>query len=267
MQRFSDHVVGMVRGSLNLSRVSALAAVALLSLATNGVAAAALPACATPQLSGFETGSDPAEGFSRTQLQRGEITLTADPVDGGNRAAFMSAERKRGGEVGKSDLILAFSPVGAGRTIEMGGRFLFPAESRLDSLILMDLECASCGLDTNPGIRLYLRDGLLRVDRSKIGIEEPFLPGVPLALKTGGWHEIRWEVTLGIGAAGRSRVFVDGRQVLDAQGTTLLSQAVVKQFAPIKVREQADRFQIGLTANSNTTRQSLYLDDVSICAR
>lgn len=268
MHGLSEQVGAMMQRGLNLSRLCALAAMAgLASLGAQGTAAAALPGCAAPQLSGFETSADPADSFTRTQQQRGEISLAADPVNAGNRVAFMSADSKRGSQVGKSDLILAFTPLGAGRTIEMSGRFFFPADSRLDSLILMDLECASCGLDTNPGIRLYLRDGMLRVDRSKIGIEEPFLPRAPLAMKTGGWHRIGWEVTLGIGTAGRSRVFLDGQPVLDSQGTTLLSQAVVSQFAPIKVREQTDRFQIGLTANSNTTRQSLYLDDVTICAR
>lgn len=252
---------------LKLARLSPLVAALLLALPATGAAAAALPACPAADLTGFGAGTDAAAAFTRMQMQRGEVTLSTDPLNAANRVAYMSAGRKQGAQVGKADLILAYTPLGAGRVIEMGGRFFFPHGTPLDSLILMDLECASCGIDTNPGIRLYLRDGRLRVDRSKIGIEDAFLPVNPLRMRTGVWHDIRWEVTLGADRAGRSRVFVDGNPVMDARGTTLLTQKIISQIAPVRVREQVDRFQVGLTANSNSRAQSLYLDDVSICVR
>ena len=154
-----------------------------------------------------------------------------------------------------------------GAEIEMSARVFFPDGTPLDSLILMDLECASCGLDTNPGIRLYLRKGLLRVDRSKIGIKEPFYPETFNALGTGAWHEIAWHVTLGEGQKGRSIVYLDGAEVSDARGTTVLTQAVVSQLADIRVKEQADRFQVGITANSNPRAAVMLLDDVGFCVR
>jgi len=152
--------------------------------------------------------------------------------------------------------------------VKMEARFFFPPGSALDSLILMDLECASCGIDTNPGIRLYLRDGLLRVDRSKIGAFEPMLPTVAKFITSEGWHNISWEVTLGVGNAGRSVVLIDGVKMLDVQGTTILTQAEIDKVAQgIVVRELVDRFQVGMTANSNNSEQTLYLDDVKICLR
>ena len=82
----------------------------------------------------------------------------------------------KGKRVGKAGLIHRFAPIGVGSVIDMSARFYFPKGEKTDSIILMDLECAACGLDTNPGLRLYLRNGHLRVDRSKVGIKEPFYP-------------------------------------------------------------------------------------------
>lgn len=223
--------------------------------------------CLTP-ISDFETGDDVAAGFTSTQLQRGTIELAGDPAGSTNRVVRMTAGEKVGDQVGKADLIVAYPALGAGHRLVARGRFYFPADSTLNSIILMDIECASCGLDTNPGIRLYLRDGALRVDRSKIGIADAFLPTGPERVTAGAWHTIVWQVTLGIDEAGRSDVYLDGVQVMSAVGTTLISQAVVDQLAPgVTVQEQADRLQLGLTANSNPTPQTLYLDDVAMCTQ
>lgn len=219
---------------------------------------------------GFEARFDDGSakgGFAAVQEQNGTVRVTGDPVTAGNGAVLMDAGAKSRGRVGKAGLIHRFSPVGAGQVIEMEGRFLFPRGAATDSVILMDLECASCNLDTNPGIRLYLRDGRLRVDRSKIGIEEPFYPSVDIRVKPDRWQTIRWTVRLGGGEAGRSQVALDGRMISNRRGTTLLSQEIVSQIANIEIREQVDRFQIGLTANSNSRPSRLLLDDVRFCIR
>ncbi|MEZ5798358.1 MAG: hypothetical protein R3D63_13265 [Paracoccaceae bacterium] len=143
---------------------------------------------------------------------------------------------------------------------------MFPEGTRLDSLILMDFECKSCGLDTNPGIRLYLRDGSLRVDRAKVGIKDPFLPRLPTKMKAGLWESITWQVVLGKENAGSSKVWLNDELVIDAVGTTLLTQEVVSKLANITVKEQVDRFQVGLTANSQNKAVTVYLDDVTFCA-
>lgn len=204
-------------------------------------------------------------GFAFVQLQRGEAAQTADPQQPGNRVAHLVAGPKKGRKVGKADYVHRFEPLAAGTVISMQARMYFPPETPLNSVILMDLECASCGMETNPGIRLYLRKGLLRVDRSKIGIKQPFLSTVPKLLQPGTWHQITWQVTLGKGEEGRSLVMLDGEVVSDARGTTILSQEIVSQHADITVREQVDRFQVGLTANSNKRPAGLFLDDVRFC--
>ncbi|MEW2912757.1 hypothetical protein [Leisingera sp. JC11] len=204
-------------------------------------------------------------GFAHVQLQRGTAVLAEDPMLPGNQVARLTAGPKQKGKVGKADYVHRFAPLKAGSVILMQARFYFPPGTPLNSLILMDLECASCGLDTNPGVRLYLRRGMLRVDRSKIGIKQAFLPTAPRMVAAGVWHELSWQVTLGAGEHGRSVVMLDGEQVVDARGTTLLTQEIVSQHMDITVQEQADRFQVGLTANSNPETVEMLLDDVRFC--
>lgn len=216
-------------------------------------------------LSNFETGKA-AAGFAAEQMQGGVSERVSDPAASNNSAVRLTAGGK-GRRVGKAALIHRFPPVGKGAVVEMGARMFFPAGAALDSVILMDLECASCGLDTNPGIRLYLRDARLRVDRSKIGLSDPFYPEVDVQLEHGRWHALRWQVTIGEDEAGYSEVYLDGRRISAARGTTVLTQTIVSSLADIKVREQVDRFQVGLTANSNRRQTEMLLDDVWFCQR
>ncbi|MBY6058079.1 polysaccharide lyase [Leisingera daeponensis] len=204
-------------------------------------------------------------GFAHVQLQRGAAVPAEDPLHPGNQVARLTAGPKQKGKVGKADYVHRFQPLQAGSVVLMQARFYFPPGTPLNSLILMDLECASCGLDTNPGVRLYLRRGMLRVDRSKIGIKQAFLPSVPHMMAAGVWHELSWQVTLGAGEQGRSVVRLDGEVVSDARGTTVLTQEVVSRHMDVAVQEQADRFQVGVTANSNPQTVELLLDDVRFC--
>lgn len=225
--------------------------------------AAAGPSCGPGgYVSQFES-ADAGRGFQFVQEKRGEVRAFKDPKDGGNGVAYMEASKKRG-NVSKSALVLRFPPVPRGTEIEMGAEFYFPNGAALDSVILMDLECASCGPDTNPGVRLYLRDGRLRVDRSKIGVKEPFYPKKATQLTHDAWHEIVWRVRVG-DQEGTSEVYLDGELVGQDSGTTVLTQRIVDTLADLKVREQVDRFQVGLTANSNNRATVMLVDDVWFC--
>lgn len=217
-------------------------------------------------LSDFEASSAPDQGFSTRIEQRGRVAMAADPDDPANAVASFTDDGKSGGKVGKAHLVHRFGPVGIGSRITMEARFYFPPGSFADSVILMDLECASCGLDTNPGVRLYLRDGRPRVDRSKIGIKDAFLPAPDARIGPGAWHWIAWKVTLGDDSNGSSQVYLDGVQVMDARGTTVLLQETVDRLADgLVVRSEMDRFQIGITANSNRKGTALLVDDVGFC--
>ncbi len=205
--------------------------------------------------------------WSALQMKRGNFDFISDPDDGSKKVISLTAGPKQFGKVGKAALIYRFPPAYEGQSIKMSGRFYFPDKTPLNSLILMDLECAACGPDTNPGIRLYLRDGLIRIDRSKIGIDTPFLPHTDLRLSTSQWHHIEWHVILGQSSNGKSTVWLNGEEVLYQNGTTLLSQEIIKALTDRPVLSAVDRFQIGLTANSNSEPVIIHLDDVSYDVR
>lgn len=211
----------------------------------------------------FENSTTIIGSFSAVQQQRGSIELGVDPENSKNRIAVFTAGPKNGGRVGKADLIHRYPQIGEGKIVTMSGRFFFPKGTKLNSLILMDLECAKCGPDTNPGIRLYLRNSTIRIDRSKIGIKEPFLPTARMKLETEKWYRIEWVVSLSETRNGNSIVRLDGEVVLDRNGITLLSQEIVRKLTNRTVISAVDRFQIGLTANSNSSEMSILVDDVS----
>jgi len=195
--------------------------------------------------------------------QRGHVGLSTDPAKPANTVSSFTADGRIGDQVAKAHLVHRFDPVGIGTRVTMDARFYIPPGGFVDSVILMDLECASCGIDTNPGVRLYLRDGRLRVDRSKIGYPDAFLPIAHTPLKAGKWYRIVWKVMLGDDVTGWSSVHLNGMKVLNAMGAAVLLQEVVDKLASgLTVRSQMDRFQIGITANSNATGTALLVDDM-----
>lgn len=213
----------------------------------------------------FESGLEKGAPWAAQQLQRGKARLMKDPTgDSDNMVLALEAGRKKGGKVGKADLIHRFEPLKMGKTINMKARFYIPKGTPLNSLILMDVECASCGLPKNPGVRLYLRDGRIRVDRSKIGIKEPFLPLKEKKVMQNKWFTVHWLLKLGDETGGISKVHLDDELVLDNQGTNLITQKIVDTLADIKIKEQVDRFQIGITANSNKSKAKMLVDDVQM---
>jgi hypothetical protein len=135
-----------------------------------------------------------------------------------------------------------------------------PDGAPLNSIHLLDIECASCGEEGNPGIRLYLRHGRLRVDRSKIGVRDAWTNDAAPQLWHGRWHRVELDVTAGFGTAGRVRARLDGVTVLAAEGDTIVRPS--SGAAP-----GADRIQIGLTASSNSVPAIAWFDDVAVAIR
>ncbi len=155
--------------------------------------------------------------------------------------------------VGKAAIIVPFPPAGHG-TLQVSAEVYLPADSAANSLILMDAECKDCGLPGNPGLRLYLRRGALRVDRKKIGERHAWVAEDPLRLVPGEWSTVTWELVLGGEAEGHSRVTLNGETVLENAGRTL----------PEGDAMAVDRVQVGLTANSNPDIQRLRMRNIRI---
>ncbi|MCE8526675.1 hypothetical protein KBY23_15460 [Ruegeria pomeroyi] len=192
----------------------------------------------------------------RLQQQNGSLAPAPDPV-GTRQVIRARAGAKQAGKVGKAALILPFDPLGPGARIRVTAELFLPLGNPANSIHLFDLECKFCGPSGNPGLRLYLRHGRLRVDRKKIGGGHAWTDDSAPALTTGRWHLVTWELNLGTDAApGRSQVYLDGQKVLDNRGRTLPD-------VPAK-RAAIDRLQIGITANSNPETVILYLGAVTL---
>lgn len=195
----------------------------------------------------------------KQQRQFGDIRQVRDPLRGAETGGYVyrfEAGPKRR-KVGKAALILPFETLRPGDRLEVRAQIMLPEGAPLNSVHLMDVECKHCGQRGNPGVRLYLRDGRLRVDRKKIGERHAWAFDAASRLPAGRWVEVTWTLQLGLsGDPTLSLVGIDGQAVLRNRGRNL----------PDVPRPQAgvDRLQIGVTANSNDRAAVVYLRALSL---
>lgn len=193
------------------------------------------------------------------QLQNGAIEISGD-----GSTIRLSANARTASAVSKAGLSTRFDPVDDRSVVTMQARFRLSADDPANSVILMDLESANAGIGTNPGLRLYLRDGQLRVDRSKIGHTDSWNADPAMKVVPGEWVDIRWEVVQGDAATGSTRLWVNDVLVLEAHGETRLTQERLDAYGLTLEGGQLDRFQFGLTANSNDEPVTLEVRDASL---
>ena len=149
---------------------------ALLVFAVAACAAALAHSQTEPQRGSFAddfdrglcVGNCPDAPWAIKQEVRGSVR--AAPAPGRPGQVLLARAAPKAGGVAKADVVARLAPLPPGTDITIAFDLRVPATTPLDSLQLVDLECATCGEGGNPGIRLYLRRGRLRVDRSKIGI-------------------------------------------------------------------------------------------------
>jgi hypothetical protein len=178
-------------------------------------------------------------------------------VIGGRLRAQTQARGKR---VPKAALIARPAKLAPGSTARIAFSVTVPQGGALNSIHLLDIECASCGEEGNPGIRLYVRHGRLRIDRSKIGVRDALTNDAAPQRRHGRGHRVELDFTAGFGAAGRVRARLDGATVLEAQGDTIVRPS--GGAAP-----GADRIQIGITASSNAVPAVAWFDDIAVTIR
>ncbi|MGH6612608.1 heparin lyase I family protein [Sphingomonas sp.] len=204
---------------------------------------------------GLCTGSCPGALWAIRQEVNG--TVAAAPSPGRPGLALYARAAAKGAGVAKADIVFRSGPMPVGTIITTAFDLYIPAATPINSMQLLDLECATCGEEGNPGIRLYLRNGRLRIDRSKIGIADAWVRDTAPVLTPNRWHRIVMTIRVGLEDSGTARVTLNGQEVLAAQGATIM---------PLPVRH-IDRVQIGITANSNPVPVSLYFDNITINAR
>ena len=186
-----------------------------------------------------------------------QIDGSLSVVRGRSGKILQARAQARGSRVPKAALIARPAKLAPGTTVRISFLVMVPDGAPLNSIHLVDLECASCGEAGNPGIRLYLRHSRLRIDRSKIGERSAWTDYTAPQLRHKQWHRIALDVTVGFGNAGGVRTYLDGKTVLEARGDTLIRPQG-------SAAAGADRIQIGLTASSNAVPAVAYFDDVTV---
>ena len=186
-----------------------------------------------------------------------QIDGRLDVVPGRGGKVLRARTAARGERVPKAALIARPAKIAPGGTIRVAFDLMVPEGAPLNSIHLVDLECASCGEGGNPGIRLYLRHGRLRIDRSKIGHFPTWADNDATMIGHGRWHRIQLEVRTGFGDSGRAQVQLDGATVLTGRGDTIIRPEPGATAG-------ADRIQIGLTASSNPGPAAAYFDNIRV---
>ncbi len=200
---------------------------------------------------GLCTGNCPGAIWYFRQEVGGRLSAVPDPRARGG--VLLAEAGPRAGRVPKAALVARFPRIGGGQRLAIAFDVMIPRGRPVNSVHLLDLECADCGMSGNPGIRLYLRRGRLRIDRAKIGIEHAWTDDAAPQLEPGRWHRIEALVDLAPDDRGGARVQLDGRPILQARGRTLLS----RRDAGI------DRIQLGITATSNTVPAAALFNNFS----
>lgn len=180
------------------------------------------------------------------QLQDGRIDLTK------SGKVLLFRTDAAGSKVAKSDLSTGFDPVSDGATVTLKMGFKIPAGSPTSSIYLADFESNNSSTGTNPGIRIQLRDGIIRVDRAKIGESTFWKADQDAPLQTDKWHSLKVVMVPGDAATGHVKVFLDGAVVVNQHGATRLTSEALAGFGLTATGGEIDRVQVGLTANANT---------------
>jgi hypothetical protein len=233
--------------------MGAARAMILLPLLLAAVAPAAAERFAEDFERGLCLGRCRGWNWAASQQINGTLAVVRTPTG----RALLARTGPRGERVPKAALIARPAKVGSGGTVRVAFTFTVPAGAPLNSIHLVDVECASCGEAGNPGIRLYLRNARLRIDRAKIGVPHAWADDRAPQLRHGVAHRIELTVRTGFGAAAGAEVRLDGKTVLLGEGDTIPRPAG-------KAGAGADRIQIGLTASSNAAPAAALFDDIAV---
>jgi len=174
---------------------------------------------------------------------------------------FVSAGKS--GRVGKAYVTKNFPPVKRSEIVEAQGTYLIPELPENGSVYLMDLECRNCGLNTKAGIRLLVRNGLLRVNRSKIGQKKDFLPKTMQRIPVGEPFTLRMRLRLGA-TDGETEVFFNGERVIHGVGINMPLRRVAERYGVELTQEQYDYVQFGITANSARRPVEVLISEIRV---
>jgi len=169
----------------------------------------------------------------------------------------------KGRRVGKAYLTKNIPAVTRGQIVEARATYLIQEAPSNGSLYLMDFECRNCGPRTKAGIRVMLRNGQIRVNRSKLGLSDDFVSRPLAELRTGEPFTLTVRLKLGAEEGG-TMVLVNDKPVLDRRGVNMPLKKFARQLNVELKQEQIDYVQLGITANSGPSTARVLVSDVAI---
>lgn len=177
-------------------------------------------------------------------------------------------------EVSKTSLHRKGLDLREGQRVSISASFYIPSGVSLNEVFLLDLECESCWPDNSPypnqspGVRLALKgsNGVVTIDRGKIGYQERLLPFKNVAVPRDRWFQLEWLMTLSSSTNGLTEVYLNNDRILEAYGINLPNVSYLEQKAKIslKLPVKYDRLEVGITANSSGAPQTVYVDNVKL---
>lgn len=212
--------------------------------------------------------------FALDQWTNGKLTLPQNRLTlerDGERDVISALAASSEDPVSKASLVHEGFDLREGDAVRIEVRLLLEASRNIENVFLVDLECSDCWprvapvSNQSPGVRLALKgpSGLLSLDRGKIGLRgDDFTSDESLPL--GRWVDLTLELGLSTGDEGWARVYVDGRNVLDAQGATLPSRGRFLLYGVVLVDVRYNYVELGLTANVSGSEKRLFIERVLV---
>lgn len=197
-----------------------------------------------------------AQGFSSGQNR---IALDSERVFDGKRSLRFEAP-PTGSVVSKAALVKEGTSFRPGDHILLRCKLFLDSAGDAENTFLIDFE--STEVPGFPGRRLALSTDQAPMFESK-GTGGPYGSGPNVsqpansrvALPKGRWVDLRLELRLSRDSSGQVDLWQDGILRLHAKGRTFPIEPEVTTF---------DWFEIGLTANSSTSFQRLWIDDLEL---
>lgn len=176
--------------------------------------------------------------------------------------AWQCKADRRSKRVGKAYVTVRFPRVGRNDVIEAQATFLIQRAPADGSLYLLDIECRDCGLPTKAGIRVLVRDGVIRVNRSKLGQNQDFIAARP-SVRIGEPFTLTVRLKLG-DDDGETTVLVNDQVAIRNTGVNMpLSRVAAASGVNLK-QEQFDYVQFGITANSGSEPAEVIFSNAEI---
>lgn len=183
------------------------------------------------------------------QLQDGRVDIS----DNGNVTLMRAGSA--GSKVGKSTYSTEINTTDDSGLVTAEFDFMIPDGYPTSHIYLADIESNAASSGYNPGVRIQVRDGQIRVERGKIGIKELWAADQDQPLQTGQWYSLKVVMRPGDANNGEIQLYLDGELVVDEQGQTIDTTSS---------NSWIDRVQVGLTANVNDYDAALAVRNIEV---